>query len=59
MERSDTQHSQLAQLSASINSTLTVINEPKHIEVGAPNFVFMRGINLPITQKNIAAYALP
>ncbi len=34
----------LAKLFASIDSNLTVINEPKHItDVGAPDFVFQRG----------------
>lgn len=34
----------LAELFGSIESALTVINEPKHItEVGAPDFVFQRG----------------
>ena len=33
----------LARLFNSIDPTLTVINEPKHSEVGAPDFVFMRG----------------
>ena len=34
----------LAKLFASIDPTLTVINEPKHItDVGAPDFVFQRG----------------
>ncbi|MCL2824424.1 MAG: hypothetical protein FWD57_10555 [Polyangiaceae bacterium] len=33
----------LAKLFASIDPSLTVINEPKHItDVGAPDFVFMR-----------------
>lgn len=35
----------LAKLFSSIDATLTVINEPKHItDVGAPDFVFQRGV---------------